>query len=333
MTRAFVHAHARSAAAWRSVRIALPRLVGFVAVLSSMTACVSPSRARYLAGGYASLEDSAEIDGACRLRVANTRIEPREQTIVPVDPTELRSPASPDEAPPARPPPPPSGVVGVTIDAGPLGRLRVVGRAPLVSRAEVPVTVPLAQLELRPPQPVRGFLFGVDLRAYKRIAFIIDSGGNMCEQVPGRPLAIDRATDELIAAISGLPAETSFVLLGTASGIRNLAPSPGDNGRRAAMQWSCNLFCSGNTSLAMALLDAFAEKPDVVVAISTDGASYKSGVYSHDAELDLQLLATDPENVLDRVAGAVPIIAIDLGAGSPHLAAIAEKTGGIVVRP
>jgi hypothetical protein len=195
------------------------------------------------------------------------------------------------------------------------------------------VTVPLAQLEAPPPQPVRGFLFGVDLRPYKRIAFVIDSGGAMCTVEPGVALPIDRATDQLIAAISGLPAETSFVLLGTASGIRELVPAAGDNGRRAAMQWSCNLFCSGDTSLAMALLDAFAEQPEVVVVLSTDGASYLSGQQDRGRERDLQLFATDPERVLDRVAGAVPIIAIDLGRGSPHLAAIAAKTGGIVVRP
>lgn len=286
-----------------------------LAILVVLAACVSPSRARYLGGGYASLEDSAEIDSACRRRVAQTAIEPREATSLAV------------AAPVATATPVATGGE-LTVDAGPLGRLRVVVRAPLAA------TVPLAQLELPPPQPVRGFLFGVDLRPYKRIAFVIDSGGAMCAAEPGAALPIDRATDQLIAAISGLPAQTSFVLLGTASGVRELVPAPGDNGRRAAMQWSCNLFCSGDTSLAMALLDAFAEQPEVVVVLSTDGASYLSGQTDRDRELDLQLYATDPERVLERVAGAVPIIAIDLGrAPSPHLAAIAEKTGGLVVRP
>jgi hypothetical protein len=289
-----------------------------VALLALLAACVSPSRARYLGGGYASLEDSAEIDNACRRRVAQTAIEPREATPVTVAPP-------PVAAPPAQV----STAAGgeLTVDAGPLGRLRVVVRAPLAA------TVPLAQLEAPPPQPVRGFLFGVDLRPYKRIAFVIDSGGAMCTVEPGAAMPIDRATDQLIAAISGLPVETSFVLLGTASGVRELVPAPGDNGRRAAMQWACNLFCSGDTSLAMALLDAFAEQPEVVVVLSTDGASYLSGQQDRGRERDLQLYATDPERVLERVAGAVPIIAIDLGHGSAHLAAIAEKTGGIVVRP
>ncbi len=274
---------------------------GALACVGVVAGCVSPSRARYLGGGYTSLEDSAAIDNACRQRVANTAIQPRERV-------EMPQPQSQPET--------------LTIDGGPLGRLRVVVRAPLAS-------VPLAQLEVPPPQPVRGFLFGVDLRPYKRIAFVIDSGGAMCTpEQPNAPLPLDRATDQLVAAISGLPAETSFVLLGTASGVRELAPGPGDNGRRAAMQWTCNLVCSGDTSLAMALLDAFAEAPEIVVVLATDGAAPRA---DPSRDLDLQLYAADPELVVDH---SVPIIAIDLGrAASPHLAAIAAKTGGIVVRP
>lgn len=275
------------------------------ALLLAIAACVSPSRARYLSGGFASLDDSADIDAQCRMRVARTTLEPRERVVVPATSSQME------------------GVLEV--DAGPLGRLRVVARTPMRS-------VPLAQLEAPPPLPVRGFFFGVDLRAYKKIAFVVDAGGTMCTASPGVVLPIDRTTDQLVAAIAGLPSDTEVVMLGTASGVRELVPASGPDGRRAAMQWTCNLFCSGDTSLAIALLDAFAEQPDVVVVASTDGAALSSGANERYLDVDSQLYFADPERVLDRVGATVPIIAIDLGRG-PHLAAIAEKTGGVVVRP
>jgi len=137
----------------------------------------------------------------------------------------------------------------------------------------------------------------------------------------------------VIAALAGLPADTHITLVGASSGVRMVSVNPGDDGRRAAMQWACNLMCVGDTSLAMPLLAAFAERPDVVLVVSADGASYRSGITDNVLDVDQQLYHTDPERVLERVAWTAPVIAIDVGPGSPHLAAIAKLTGGDVVRP
>jgi hypothetical protein len=136
-----------------------------------------------------------------------------------------------------------------------------------------------------------------------------------------------------VAALAGLPPDTDITLMSTAASVRMMHPMPGDDGRRAAMQWTCNLFCIADTSLSVALLDAFSERPDVVVVLSTNGGALQGGQSANVLDRDLQLSYTDPEKILERISGAIPVIAVDLGPGSGHLAAIAQLTGGVVVRP
>lgn len=313
-----------------------------LACIALTVSCVSPSRARFLGGGYVSVEEASDVDAVCRARVAAARVEPMERLqlaapTAPVTSSGAGSGASASEGA-AEGAADVAGGASYTLDGGPLGQLRVDVRGALglgaAGTVEAPPPVAFAQLAVPAPTPVRGFLYGVDLRVYRKIVFIVDAGGDMCSTpgAGGKP-PIDVAADELIAAISGLPSDTEFLMMSTAAAVRTFAPGAGDDGRRAAMQWTCNLFCIADTSLSVALLDAFGERPDVVVVLSTNGAAYQSGQGKDYLDRDLQLSFVDPANVLERVSGSVPVIAVDLGRGSPHLAAIAERTGGVVVRP
>jgi hypothetical protein len=314
----------------------MKRLLGWAAIVA--LGCVSPSRARYLGGGYASLEDSSDIEGACRARVGAAQLAPlsRIELAVPSTPalSTAQVPASADGTVTAGA----SAQSSYVLDGGPLGQLRVDVRGALGLRVDASVNAPappvaFAQIATPPPSPVRGFLFGVDLRVYRKIAFIVDAGGDMCTASSGQRAPVDRAADHLVAALTGLPPDTEITLMSTAGAVRMLHPLPGDDGRRAAMQWTCNQFCIADTSLSVALLDAFSERPDVVVLMSTNGGSFNGAQNANMLDRDLQLSFTDPAKVLERVSGAVPVIAVDLGRGSAHLAAIAELTGGVVVRP
>jgi hypothetical protein len=311
------------------------RALTIAAVSTLVASCLAPTRARYLGGGYTSVDEAAPTDHVCFARARHAALEPA----APL-PVATTAPAF-DAAPPgAAPAPSPQGL---DAQASSSYELQLDGRA---LRIEVRATLGIGSA-LRVPfaevadatehrRTILGFVYGIDLRPYRKIAFVVDAGAQMCtvgaSSLGNPPLPIDEASEQLVAALAGLPAATDVVMLATSSGIRTFVPQPGASGRRAAMQWTCSLFCASDTSLAMALLTAFGEQPDVVVVLSNTGDAVAPLDHST-RELDLQLYHADPAKVLDRVVGAVPVIAVDLArTPSTTLAVIAERTGGIHVR-
>jgi hypothetical protein len=184
-----------------------------------------------------------------------------------------------------------------------------------------------------------GFIYGIDLRPYRSVVFVVDATTDMCTPTGARPVGraaprvlMDDMSDHLIAAIAGLPATSELSLIATVSGVRHFQPEPSEDGRRAAMFWACSLRCSHQSSLGVALLRAFAENPEVVVVLSQAGTS--SDVEQREAsthDLDVQLTHVDPERLVERAAYAPPVIAISVGGESEHLHAIAKQTGGLYV--
>jgi hypothetical protein len=126
---------------------------------------------------------------------------------------------------------------------------------------------------------IPGFVAGVDLRSYGRIAFIADTSGYMCDytecpdgstnnNLPA-PL-LQTIGDQIDGAVAGLRPDQWFVVY-AGSARRELRFQPTNvHGRALAGQFVRGQVCSGARGVRGQLLRALRDSPDVIV-ILTDG--------------------------------------------------------------
>jgi hypothetical protein len=201
--------------------------------------------------------------------------------------------------------------------------------------ADARIGVAVVAPELR-ARPVPGFVFGVDLRAYRHIV-VVDNTADMCEFTDSahKRVILDDVIDQVISSLAGLPLDRRVSLVAASGNVRQLITTDGDDGRRIAMEWTCGLICEGDSSMTLALVRAFDERPDVVVLLS-NGAMPP---FEHNGSVrtlpDLASLASDPADAVTRIEYSAPVIAIDVGHGAnrDRLQRIAHATGGVYVAP
>lgn len=149
-------------------------------------------------------------------------------------------------------------------------------RATVSSKATAPIRI----VEDRGvTEQIPGFVAGVDLRPYRRIAFIADTSGFMCDypacpdggwgrNIPAPLLQV--MGDQIDAAVSGLRPDQWFVVyVGSARRELRFLPASAE-GRELAGQLVRGQVCSGSRGVRGQLLRALEDAPDVIVLL-TDG--------------------------------------------------------------
>ncbi|MBN9161268.1 MAG: hypothetical protein BGO98_13075 [Myxococcales bacterium 68-20] len=201
---------------------------------------------------------------------------------------------------------------------------------------------------------VPGYVAGVDLRSYRRIAFIADTSGWMCDfakcpdgntsnNLP--PPLLQAMGDQIDAAVAGLrPDQTFVVYAGSAWREIRFAPTS-YAGRALAGQFVRGQVCSGARGVRGQLLRAIrGDGPDVVVVL-TDGDIQRrrhndyERVYEecHVAPSYLYCYVDEATELVDmnRIADGArlpPVIAVSVKRhGARWLQNLAEATGGAFV--
>lgn len=334
-------------------------------LIPALASCIAPETARFYGGYWA----TSEIDNrACHARAGSVQLvvpggdvppalvlapSPGDRSVAPPPPSSpppSSPPSSRPASPPPAPPPPPlappaAAVAGATykVDIAGVGSFDVAIHAQAGAElegvsvaADARIGVAVVAPELR-PRPVPGFVFGVDLRPYRHIVVVVDNTADMCEFTgpEHKRVILDDVIDQVIASLSGLPVDRRVSLVAASGNVRQLVPSDGDDGRRIAMEWTCGLICEGDSSMTLALVRAFDERPDVVVLLS-NGAMPP---FEHNGSVgrlpDLASIAADPADAITRMEYTSPVIAIDIGRGAnrDRLQRIAHATGGVYVAP
>jgi Mg-chelatase subunit ChlD len=122
--------------------------------------------------------------------------------------------------------------------------------------------------------------FGMEIRS-ARVIFIVDVSGSMNEVLKGHyvgergQVRMDRAKEELIAAIDGLQKGTRFDMIAFSGGVDNWADKPlaesQEPNHEEAKEWVNALGAGGGTNLYGSLEQAF-EDPDVdTIMVLSDG--------------------------------------------------------------
>lgn len=153
-------------------------------------------------------------------------------------------------------------------------------RSRVSSKARHPVAiVEDAALDARVPPQIPGFVAGIDLRSYRRIAFIADTSGWMCDY----PKCPDGSTnnnlpspllqtigDQIDGAVAGLRDNQWFAVY-AGSAWRDLRFEPANrHGRSLAGQFIRGQVCTGARGIRSQMLRALRDAPDVIVVL-TDG--------------------------------------------------------------
>lgn len=145
------------------------------------------------------------------------------------------------------------------------------------TRASAPIRV----LEPRAGRAqVPGFFGGVDLRGYRRVAFVADTSAPMCngyQTCPETPWgfgppapALKAAGDQIDAAVAGMPADRFFVVV-AGSAIREMRFAPMTAaGRTLAGQFVRGQVCTGNRGISNLFARALEDAPEAIVLV-TDG--------------------------------------------------------------
>ncbi|MCA9000918.1 MAG: HEAT repeat domain-containing protein, partial [Planctomycetes bacterium] len=122
--------------------------------------------------------------------------------------------------------------------------------------------------------------FGMEIRS-ARVIFIVDVSGSMNEELRGHyvgergQVRMERAKEELIAAIDGLQKGTRFDMIAFSGGVDNWAEKPlaesQEPDHEKAKEWVSSLGAGGGTNLYGSLEKAF-EDPDVdTIMVLSDG--------------------------------------------------------------
>jgi len=226
-------------------------------------------------------------------------------------------------------------------------------------------TGPRTLVSPRAPRPIRivedravttqipGFVAGVDLRSYRRIAFVADTSAPLCDYAEcpdgstnnNLPAPILQTMgDQIDGAVAGLGGDQWFVVhAGSAWGESRFQPA-NVHGRALAGQFVRGQVCSGARGVRGLLLRALADSPDVIVVL-TDGSNLlrKHSDYERKYEecdvapsylycyVDETTEAVDMARIADG-AELPPVIAISVQRhGATWLQNLAESTGGVYV--
>ena len=320
------------------------RYVGILVVFGCLVACHVPEQARFVSGAY----EVQELDyGRCYRRLGKVATATGS---LPPSNLSLDVAGEADGALAAS-----AGSAGYRVAFPDLGfdidvnvlwaGMAAHGNVWLAQNSQIGVAV--AEGEDRRLMP--GFFYGLDLRSYRSLVFVIDTSEKMCArkrepgpygswvQGPGRfsgkyPQVNDEALDHVVAAIAGMPLDRILSLVTSDRTIRHLVPKATAAGRQLAMEWACSLPCGGDTALGLALLRALEEKPEVIVLISNGGIAPVE-LFPDAAERQKFMLpmVVDPLSVLESAEWTVPIIAAALPGGEQRMRRIAELSGGAFV--
>ena len=220
-------------------------------------------------------------------------------------------------------------------------------RATVSSKATAPIRI----VEDRGvTEQIPGFVAGVDLRPYRRIAFIADTSGFMCgypacpdgewgRNIPAPLLQV--MGDQIDAAVAGLRPDQWFVVY-AGSAWRELRFLPASaEGRGLAGQFVRGQVCSGSRGVRGQLLKALEDSPDVIVLL-TDG--YPQRLEDDDYARKYETCPVAPSTLycyvdetseavdLQRIADGKPLPPVITVSVSRHQATwlrnLAEATGG-----
>lgn len=224
------------------------------------------------------------------------------------------------------------------------------GRTKVSSRAPRPMRI----VEDRGvSEQIPGFIAGVDLRSYRRIAFIADTSGSMC----GAPTCPNGGStmnlpsvrmaaigDQIDAAVSGLRPDQWFVVYAGSARreLRFLPASP--EGRALAGLFVRGQVCSGNQGVRGQLLRALEDEPDVIVLLTAGGHQRpRSDFYESDRRkcsyqpsilycyVDEHTEAVDMRKIADGKR-LPPMITVSMDVhDATWLQVLAEATGGAYV--
>jgi hypothetical protein len=256
-------------------------------------------------------------------------------------------------------PPSADARVDVDVDVPFLGRMtaRARGAGTVTPRTTVSTraTRPIRVLDDRAaPIQVPGFVGAVDLRAYRRIAFVADTSGYMCADYqpcpesawkfgPPAP-ALKAEGDQIDAAVAGLRPDQFFVVVGgSAWGAMRFQPV-NPPGRALAGQFVRGQVCQGQRGVSNLFARALADAPDVIVLL-TDGIPLSSGDFEYEKKYGG--CGAYPDSLICYVQeGSEQVDLARLGSGKPippviavsvkrrraqWLLNLAEMTGGVYV--
>lgn len=193
-----------------------------------------------------------------------------------------------------------------------------------------------------------GFVYGVDVHAYRSIVFLVNvANREMCDVNASPPESFSRPTDpsrlndvgaELQAGLRGLAPEARFSIITTGGGQVSTFVPETSGGRAVAEHLASALLCQGvgTGTLTWALTRAFAARPEVIVLLGDSLGDLAPELSARIAARAPELLPTaaDPLKLAARLPPAerAPVIAVALGPGGGDLEKLALLTGGSFVR-
>lgn len=130
------------------------------------------------------------------------------------------------------------------------------------------------------PAQIPGFVAGVDLRPYRRIAFIVDTSGYICDYARCPGSSVDTGNlpapllkimgDQIDAAVAGLRSDQFFVVSAGSAWREITFTSLSSTGRQLAGDFVRGQVCSGAHGVRGQFLRVLPYAPEVVV-LFTDG--------------------------------------------------------------
>ena len=201
---------------------------------------------------------------------------------------------------------------------------------------------------------VPGFANAVDLRPYRRIGFVVDTSGWMCDfaTCPDGEVNTDLPApllqsmgDQIDAAVAGLRPDQSFVVYaGSAWSEKRFAPlSPA--GRGLAGEFVRGQVCTGARGVELQLARAVIDRPDVIVLMTSGELQPHNSSASYERQYEscgvaptyLYCYVDDATERVDlaRIANGArlpPVVAVTVKRHDARwLQNLAEATGGAYV--
>ena len=233
------------------------------------------------------------------------------------------------------------------------GRLRAAGETTPRTRISQVAAAPMAVVEERAAAAqVPGFVAGIDLRRYGRIAFVADTSGWMCdyarcdgEETSNLPAPLLQTMgDQIDAAVAGLRPDQRFVVYAGSAWreLRYAATSP--TGRALAGEFIRGQVCTGARGFRNQFSRAVREGVDVIVLFTSgalqphDAPDYERQYTNCDLAPAQLYCYVDDDNEAVNVASLArgmrvpPVIAVTVQRHEARwLQNLAEVTGGAYV--
>lgn len=228
------------------------------------------------------------------------------------------------------------------------GRLRAAGESTGRTRISRAAPAPMTVVEDRATRAqVPGFAAGIDLRRYRRVVFVADTSGTMCDysscngnrttSLPAPLLQV--IGDQIDAAVAGLGPDQTFVLYAGSSWreIRYAPLTPA--GRGLAGELVRGQVCTGNRGFRHQITRAAREGADVIVLFTSGGLQIQTSKYDTCdlAPAELYCYVNDKTEAVDlaNLAPGVrvpPVVAVTVQRHDARwLQNLAEATGGAYV--